>query len=96
MSVVRVESEYEHTFDTNCWIEFASASPVGGQVADFQVFGRRGEGEWELFDRVHINVPHSWWKNAGQQIVPFNPRVGDGIKFVTDQITDVRLDIVYE
>lgn len=96
MAVVRVDTEWEHTFDQNCWIEFASASPVGGEVADFRVYGRHGGGEWELCDRVHINVPHSWWKNAGQQIVPWNPRIGDGLRFVTDYPTDVRLDIVYE
>jgi hypothetical protein len=90
MSVIRVEDEWEHTFTAPCYIEFASASPVGGLVADFQVYFNE-----ELVDRVHINVPHSWWKNAGQQITPANPVEGDVLRFVTDHPTDVRLDIIY-
>lgn len=92
MAVVRVTADepYVLAFEEDAYIEFASASPVGGAVADFRVLFNG-----ELADRVHINVPHSWWKNAGQQIVPANPVVGDVLRLETDVDTDVRLDIQY-
>lgn len=90
MAVYRITANqpWQMEFDRDCWIEFASASPVGGQVADFQVYFND-----ELVDRVHINVPHSWWKNAGQQICDVNPMIGDVMRIESNVDVDLRLDI---
>lgn len=86
----RIDSELELRFDKGCYIEFASVSTVKGKCAEFSVYLND-----ELVERVHVNVPHSWWKNAGQQIVPTNPTPKDVIKFTTDLPVDLRLDIIY-
>jgi hypothetical protein len=89
--LVRIVDEWTITFDQDgAYIEFASVSCVGGETAEVSVFLNE-----DLKDRVHVNVPHSWWKNAGQQIIPSNPAPGDVMKITTDRPIDLRLDIVY-
>ena len=87
--LVRVDDSFELAFEKSCYIEFASVSCVGGDTAEVSVFLND-----ELHDRVHVNVPHSWWKNAGQQIVARNPVAGDVLKITTDKSIDVRLDVI--
>lgn len=88
--LVRIDSEWERSFEKEgTYIEFASVSCVGGDTAEVSVFLND-----ELHDRVHVNVPHSWWKNAGQQIVNRNPMPGDVFKVTTDKPIDLRLDVI--